>query len=162
MKALKSLLLLSIAALLFAGCNKDDASNNSITMDGKTYTDMDVYYRIENQHMFFLLVEIHSDIEIYGSGQTDTPTAFGEDLKGRTLDFSKGMDDAVENGGFGYGDVICMSFYGDGFNYNMEPDKGTQTTKKIDDTHYSVKMDVTDSNGKVFKMDVVATQQADK
>ena len=162
MKALKSLLAISLAAILFAGCNKDDASKNSITMDGKTYTNMDVYYRIENQHMFFLLVEIHSDIEIQGAGQVDTPTAFGEDLKGRSLDFKEGMDAAVDHGGFGYGDVICMSFYGDSFNYNMEPDKGTQTTKKIDDTHYSIKMDVTDSNGKIFKMDVTATKQVEK
>lgn len=162
MKALKAILAISLAAILFAGCNKDDASKNSITMDGKTYTNMDVYYRIENQHMFFLLVEIHSDIEIQGAGQVDTPTAFGEDLKGRSLNFKDGMEAAVDHGGFGYGDVICMYFYGDGFNYNMEPDKGTQTTKKIDDTHYSVKMDVTDSNGKIFKMDVTATKQAEK
>ena len=158
----KLFFLATLAAALLCSCNKDDASNNSITMDGKTYTDMDVYYRIENQHMFFLLIDIHSDIEIHGTGQVDTPTAFGEDLKGRSLDFKEGMDAAVDHGGFGYGDVICMYFYGDGFDYNMEPDKGTQVTKKIDDTHYSVKMDVTDSNGKVFKMDVTATKQVDK
>ena len=62
----KLFFLATLAAALLCGCNKDDASKNSITMEGKTYTDMDVYYRIENQHMFFLLIDIHSDIEIQG------------------------------------------------------------------------------------------------
>ena len=157
MKALKSLLGITLATLLFAGCNPEDLVNNSITFDGKTYTDMDVYYRIENQHMFFLLVEIHSDIEIHGAGQVDTPLAFGEDLKGGTVNFDP---DSMDSMG-GYGDVIAMSFYGDGYEYFMEPQKGTQTTKKIDDTHYSIKMDMTDGNGKPFKLDVVAAKAND-
>lgn len=157
MKALKSLLGIALATLLFAGCNPEDLVNNSITFDGKTYTDMDVYYRIEHQHMFFLLVEIHSDIEIHGAGQVDTPLAFGEDLKGGTVNFDP---DSMDSMG-GYGDVIAMSFYGDGYEYFMEPQKGTQTTKKIDDTHYSIKMDMTDGNGKPFKLDVVAAKAND-
>jgi len=157
MKALKSLLGLVLAAFLFAGCNPEDLVKNSITFDGKTYTDMDVYYRIENQHMFFLLVDIHADIEIHGAGQVDTPLAFGEDLKGGTVNFDP---DSMDSMG-GYGDVIAMSFYGDGYEYFMEPQKGTQTTKKIDDTHYSIKMDMTDGNGKPFKLDVVAAKAND-
>ena len=156
MKALKSLLVIALATLLFAGCNPEDLVNNSITFDGKTYTDMDVYYRIENQHFFYLLVDIHADIEIHGAGQVDTPAAFGEDMKGRTVTFNA---ETLE--GVGYGDVIAMSFYGDGYDYFMEPQKGTQTTKKIDDTHYSIKMDMTDGNGKPFKMDVVAAKAND-
>lgn len=156
MKALKALLAISLAALLFAGCKKDDEPKNSITFDGKTYTDIDVHYRIEGWHMFFLLVEVHADIEIHGAGQVDTPTAFGEDMKGRTVTFNAETMDGV-----GYGDVIAMSFYGDGYDYFMEPQKGTQTTKKIDDTHYSIKMDMTDGNGKPFKLDVVAELQKD-
>ena len=156
MKALKALLAISLAALLFAGCKKDDEPKNSITFDGKTYTDMDVYYRLEGRHMFWLLMDIHADIEIHGSGQTDTPKAFGEDLKGGAVTFNV---ETLE--GVGYGDILAMYFYGDGYDYDMEPYKGTQTTKKIDDTHYSIKMDMTDSNGKPFKMDVVAELQKD-
>ncbi|MCR5408927.1 MAG: hypothetical protein K6E61_07495 [Bacteroidales bacterium] len=156
MKALKSLLGIALATLLFAGCNPEDLVNNSITFDGKTYTDMDVYYRIENQHFFFLLVDIHADIEIHGAGQVDTPAAFGEDLKGNTVNF-----DSETLIGAGYGDVIAMYFYGDNYDYSMEPSKGTQVTKKIDDTHYSIKMDMTDGNGKPFKLDVVAAKAND-
>ena len=105
MKALKALLAISLAALLFAGCKKDDAPKNSITFDGKTYTDMDVYYRLEGRHMFWLLVEVHADIEIHGAGQVDTPLAFGEDLKGGTVNFDP---DSMDSMG-GYGDVIAMS-----------------------------------------------------
>ena len=118
---------------------------------------MDVYYRIENARMFYLQVEIHSDIELFGSGQTDIPAAFGEDLKGRSVSFdSKTLE------GVGYGDLFCMSFYGDGYDYTFDPAKGTQVTKKIDDKHYSIKMDMTGSDGKPFKMDVVAELQKDK
>lgn len=156
MKALKALLAISLAALLFAGCKKDDEPKNSITFDGKTYTDMDVYYRIENERMFWLLVEIHSDIEIFGSGQADTRKAIGEDLKGGSVSF-----DSETLEGCGYGDLLCMYFYGDGYDYNFDPAKGTQVTKKLDDKHYSIKMDMTGSDGKPFKMDVVAELQKD-
>jgi hypothetical protein len=157
MKALKTLLAISLAALLFTGCDKDDASKNSITFDGKTYTDMDVYYRIEGERMFWLLVEIHSDIEIFGSGQADTRKAIGEDLKGGSVSFNS---ETLE--GVGYGDLLCMSFYGDGYDYYFDPAKGTQVTKKLDDKHYSIKMDMTDVDGKPFKMDVVAELQKEK
>lgn len=153
----KIIFFAAIAAALLCSCTTDDASKNSITFDGKTYTDMDVYYSIKNAHMFWLLVEIHSDIEIFGSGQVDTPKAFGEDLKGSTVNF-----DSETLEGAGYGDILCMSFYGDGYDYNFDPAKGTQVTKKIDDTHYSIIMDMTDAKGKPFKMNVVANLQEEK
>ena len=153
----KLLFFAAIAAALLCSCTTDDASKNSITFDGKTYTDIDVHYRIEGWHMFFLLVEVHADIEIHGAGQVDTPAAFGEDMKGRTVTFNA---ETLE--GVGYGDVLAMSFYGDGYDYSFDPAKGTQVTKKLDDKHYSIKMDMTGSDGKPFKMDVVAELQKDK
>ena len=158
MKALKVILALAIATLCFASCGEktDDttADNNSVTMKGKTYDKVDAYYRFETERMFILLLDIHSDIEINGSAQVDTRVALGEDLNGNTMTLSE------ENG---YGDRFCFSFYGEkDFDYYLEPVTGTQTTKKIDATHYSIKMDVKDKDGNAFKLDVVANALKEK
>ena len=151
MKTLKIFLAAVFAAVCLSACVKDDNAPGTITVNGKTYTNVVAEYRLEARGLWVLLT-FGDNNAINGSAQVDAERALGKDLKGTTL---KIPDEG------GYGDWLCCFFYGGGLEYDMTPAKGTQTIKKKDATHYSIVMDVTDENAKAFKLNVVASQQKD-
>ena len=147
MKTLKIFLAAVFAAVCLSACVKDDNAPGTITVNGKTYTNVVAEYRLEGRGIWVLLTFGEKN-DINGSAQVDAPAALGEDFKGRTLTIP---DDG------GYGDWFICNFYGGGLDYNMTPTKGTQTFKKKDATHYSIVVDVIDDNKKEFKLNVVAS-----
>lgn len=145
MKLFKLILALGAAMMLFAACTKD-GSSNSVTIDGKTYTNVKATYFIENEHFFWLNLVLTEDGKTTARGMLDTPR-MEQDL-GRTVKI---------NDNLGYGDRLFLDVeYPGGKYYNATPESGTQTFKKKDNKHYEIILDAKDDNGKDFKVNVVA------
>lgn len=153
MKHLKLFLILAAAVLCFAACDKEGANKNSVTINDQTYTEVDAYYFIENEHFFNLRLVLGADRKTTAFGMTDTPFALGEDFKGRSVT----INDEV-----GGGDkLILFVSYPDGrTTYEAEQASGKQTFKQVDNSHYQIIIDGKDTNGKVFKMNVTAVKEA--
>lgn len=144
MKIFKIILALGAAIMLFAACTKD-GSSNSVTIDGKTYTNVKATYFIENEHFFWLSLTLTEDGKTTAKGLLDTPA------------MEQNLGRAVKIADLGYGDRLILDVEYPGENYyNATPESGTQTFKKKDSKHYEIILDAKDDNGKVFKMNVVA------
>ncbi|MCR5018049.1 MAG: hypothetical protein K6A64_04570 [Bacteroidales bacterium] len=148
MKLYKLILALGAAMMCLAACNKDNASNNKVTVNGQTYTNVKAKYDIKGNHFFWLQLVLTEDGKTIASGMLDTPISLGEDLKGRTVTI---------NDDFGYGDRLCLDvmYPGDRV-YSAVPANGKQTFKKKDNTHYEIILDAKDENGKDLKVNLVA------
>lgn len=145
MKIFKLILALGAAMMLFAACTKE-GSSNTVTIDGKTYTNVKATYFIENEHFFWLNLVLTEDGKTTARGMLDTPR-MEEDL-GRTVKIDEHL---------GYGDRLILDVEYPGENYyNATPESGTQTFKKKDNKHYEIILDAKDDQGKDFKVNVVA------
>lgn len=146
MKTITRFLALALAGcLMLAACEKEeDATNNTITVNGVTYENVEATVDDSQRGLWFQFV-LTSDRKTTASALIDDGIALEKTLKY-----------GVDEGNGGYGDWMCLSVeYPDGKIYNVEPKSGTQTIKK-QDGGYSVVVDGKDENGKVFKMDLVA------
>ena len=146
MKTITRFLALALAGcLMLAACEKEeDATNNTITVNGVTYENVEATVDDSQRGLWFTFV-LTDDGKTTASALIDDGIALEKTLKY-----------GVDEGNGGYGDWMCLSVeYPDGKIYNVEPKSGTQTIKK-QDGGYSVLVDGKDDNGKVFKMDLVA------
>lgn len=146
MKSITRFLALALAGcLMLAACEKEeDATNNTITVNGVTYENVEATVDDSQRGLWFTFV-LTEDGKTIASALIDDGIALEKTLKY-----------GVDEGNGGYGDWMCLSVeYPDGKIYNVEPKSGTQTIKKKDGG-YSVLVDGKDDNGKVFKMDLVA------
>ena len=146
MKAITRILALAMAScLMLAACEKEeDATNNTITVNGVTYENVEATVDDSQRGLWFQFI-LTSDRKTTASALIDDGIALQKTLKY-----------GVDEGNGGGGDWMCLSVeYPDGKIYNVEPKSGTQTIKK-QDNGYSVVIDGKDDNGKVFKMDLVA------
>ena len=147
MKTITRILALALAGcLMLAACKKeDDASKNTVTVNGVTYEN--VVASVDDSHngqlwFNFVLTE---------DGKT-TASA----LIDARLALQKTLNYGFDEGNGGYGDWMCLYVeYPDGKGYDVEPASGTQTIKKKDGG-YSVLIDGKDAKGKDFKMDLFA------
>lgn len=144
MKLFKLILALGAAMMLFAACTKD-GSSNSVTIDGKTYTNVKATYFIENEHFFWLNLVLTEDGKTTAKGMLDTPAM--ESNLGKTVNIND----------LGYGDrlILDVEYPGDKW-YNATPESGKQTFRKKDNKHYEIILDAKDDNGKEVKVNVVA------
>lgn len=144
MKLFKTLLALGAAIMLFASCSKE-GSSNTVTIDGKTYTNVKATYFIQNEHFFLLNLVLTEDGKTTAKGMLDTPAM--ERNLGKTVNIND----------LGYGDrlILDVEYPGDNW-YNATPESGTQTFKKKDNTHYEIILDAKDDSGKDVKVNVVA------
>ena len=146
MKAITRILALAMAScLMLAACEKEEsASKNTVTVNGVTYENVEATVDDSQRGLWFQFV-LTSDRKTTASALIDDGIALQKTLKY-----------GVDEGNGGYGDWMCLYVeYPDGKDYSVEPASGTQTIKKKDGG-YSVLIDGKDSNGKVFKMDLVA------
>jgi len=146
MKAITRILALAMAScLMLAACEKEDsASNNTVTVNGVTYENVEATVDDSQRGLWFQFV-LTSDRKTTASALIDDGIALQKTLK-------YGFDE----GNGGYGDWMCLYVeYPDGKGYSVEPASGTQTIKKKDGG-YSVLIDGKDENGKEFKMDLFA------
>lgn len=146
MKTITRFLALALAGgLMLEACEKEeDATNNTITVNGVTYENVEATVDDSQRGLWFTFV-LTEDGKTIASALIDDGIALEKTLKY-----------GVDEGNGGYGDWMCLSVeYPDGKIYNVEPKSGTQTIKKKDGG-YSVLVDGKDDNGKVFKMDLVA------
>ena len=146
MKAITHILARVLAGcLMLEACEKEeDATNNTITVNGVTYENVEATVDDSQRGLWFTFV-LTEDGKTIASALIDDGIALE-----KTLNYG------VDEGNGGYGDWMCLSVeYPDGKIYNVEPKSGTQTIKKKDGG-YSVLVDGKDDNGKVFKMDLVA------
>ena len=146
MKAITRILALAMAScLMLAACEKEDgASNNTVTVNGVTYKNVEATVDDSQRGLWFHFV-LTADRKTTASALIDDGIALE-----KTLHYGY-----EENNG-GYGDWMCIYVeYPDGKNYSVEPASGTQTIKKKDGG-YSVLIDGKDDNGKEFKMDLFA------
>ena len=146
MKAITRILTLALAScLMLAACEKEDgASNNTVTVNGVTYENVEATVDDSQRGLWFQFV-LTSDRKTTASALIDDGIALEKTLK-------YGFDE----GNGGYGDWMCLYVeYPDGKGYSVEPASGTQTIKKKDGG-YSVLIDGKDENGKEFKMDLFA------
>ena len=146
MKTITRFIALALAGcLMLAACEKEeDATNNTITVNGVTYENVEATVDDSQRGLWFTFV-LTDDGKTTASALIDDGIALEKTLKY-----------GVDEGNGGYGDWMCLSVeYPDGKIYNVEPKSGTQTIKKKDGG-YSVLVDGKDDNGKVFKMDLVA------
>lgn len=145
MKAITRILALAMAScLMLAACEKEeDATNNTITVNGVTYEK--VQATVDDSRGLWFNFVLTEDGKTTASASIDARLALQKTLK-------YGVDE--DNGGSG--DWMCLSVeYPDGKDYYAEPASGTQTIKKKDGG-YSVLIDGKDENGKEFKMDLFA------
>ena len=146
MKAITRILALAMAScLMLAACEKEDsASNNTVTVNGVTYENVEATVDDSQRGLWFQFV-LTSDRKTTASALIDDGIALE-----KTLNYG------VEENNGGYGDWMCLYVeYPDGKGYSVEPASGTQTIKKKDGG-YSVLIDGKDDNGKEFKMDLFA------
>ena len=146
MKAITRILALAMAScLMLAACEKEDgASNNTVTVNGVTYENVEATVDDSQRGLWFQFV-LTSDRKTTASALIDDGIALQKTLKY-----------GVDEGNGGYGDWMCLYVeYPDGKGYSVEPASGTQTIKKKDGG-YSVLIDGKDDNGKEFKMDLFA------
>lgn len=146
MKAITRILALALAGcLMLAACEKEeDATNNTITVNGVTYENVEATVDDSQRGLWFQFV-LTSDRKTTASALIDDGIALEKTLKY-----------GVDEGNGGYGDWMCLYVeYPDGKGYSVEPASGTQTIKKKDGG-YSVLIDGKDDNGKEFKMDLFA------
>ena len=146
MKAITRILALVMAScLMLAACEKEDgASNNTVTVNGVTYENVEATVDDSQRGLWFQFV-LTSDRKTTASALIDDGIALQKTLKY-----------GVDEGNGGYGDWMCLYVeYPDGKGYSVEPASGTQTIKKKDGG-YSVLIDGKDDNGKEFKMDLFA------
>lgn len=146
MKAIPRILALAMAScLMLAACEKEeDATNNTITVNGVTYENVEATVDDSQRGLWFQFV-LTSDRKTTASALIDDGIALE-----KTLNYG------VEENNGGYGDWMCLYVeYPDGKDYSVEPASGTQTIKKKDGG-YSVLIDGKDDNGKEFKMDLFA------
>lgn len=146
MKAITRILALAMAScLMLAACEKEeDATNNTITVNGVTYENVEATVDDSQRGLWFQFV-LTSDRKTTASALIDDGIALEKTLKY-----------GVDEGNGGYGDWMCLYVeYPDGKGYSVEPASGTQTIKKKDGG-YSVLIDGKDDNGKEFKMDLFA------
>lgn len=146
MKTITRILALAMAScLMLAACEKEeDATNNTITVNGVTYENVEATVDDSQRGLWFQFV-LTSDRKTTASALIDDGIALEKTLK-------YGFDE----GNGGYGDWMCLAVeYPDGKIYTVEPKSGTQTIKK-QDGGYSVLIDGKDDNGKEFKMDLFA------
>ena len=146
MKAITRILALAMAScLMLAACEKEDsASNNTVTVNGVTYKNVEATVDDSQRGLWFQFV-LTSDRKTTASALIDDGIALQKTLKY-----------GVDEGNGGYGDWMCLYVeYPDGKGYSVEPASGTQTIKKKDGG-YSVLIDGKDENGKEFKMDLFA------
>lgn len=146
MKAITRILALVMAScLMLAACEKEDgASNNTVTVNGVTYENVEATVDDSHNGLWFQFV-LTSDRKTTASALIDDGIALQKTLKY-----------GVDEGNGGYGDWMCLYVeYPDGKGYSVEPASGTQTIKKKDGG-YSVLIDGKDDNGKEFKMDLFA------
>lgn len=146
MKAITRILALALAGcLMLAACEKEeDATNNTITVNGVTYENVEATVDDSQRGLWFTFV-LTDDGKTTASALIDDGIALQKTLKY-----------GVDEGNGGYGDWMCLAVeYPDGKIYNVEPKSGTQTIKKKDGG-YSVLVDGKDDNGKEFKMDLFA------
>jgi hypothetical protein len=146
MKAITRILTLALAScLMLAACEKEDgASNNTVTVNGVTYENVEATVDDSQRGLWFQFV-LTSDRKTTASALIDDGIALQKTLKY-----------GVDEGNGGYGDWMCLYVeYPDGKGYSVEPASGTQTIKKKDGG-YSVLIDGKDDNGKEFKMDLFA------
>ena len=146
MKAITRILALVMAScLMLAACEKEDgASNNTVTVNGVTYENVEATVDDSHNGLWFQFV-LTSDRKTTASALIDDGIALQKTLKY-----------GVDEGNGGYGDWMCLYVeYPDGKGYSVEPASGTQTIKKKDGG-YSVLIDGKDENGKEFKMDLFA------
>ena len=145
MKTIYRFIALALAGcLMLAACEKEeDATNNTITVNGVTYEK--VQASVDDSRGLWFTFVLTEDGKTTASALIDDGIALEKTLKY-----------GVEEGNGGYGDWMCLGVeYPDGKIYNVEPASGTQTIKKKDGA-YSVVIDGKDENGTVFKMDLVA------
>ena len=146
MKTITRFLALALAGcLMLAACEKEeDATNNTITVNGVTYENVEATVDDSQRGLWFQFV-LTSDRKTTASALIDDGIALQ-----KTLNYG------VEENNGGYGDWMCLYVeYPDGKGYDVEPASGTQTIKKKDGG-YSVLIDGKDDNGKEFKMDLFA------
>ena len=146
MKAITRILALAMAScLMLAACEKEDsASNNTVTVNGVTYENVEATVDDSQRGLWFQFV-LTSDRKTTASALIDDGIALE-----KTLNYG------VEENNGGYGDWMCLYVeYPDGKGYSVEPASGKQTIKKKDGG-YSVLIDGKDDNGKEFKMDLFA------
>ncbi len=147
MKAITRILALAMAScLMLAACEKEDgASNNTVTVNGVTYKNVEATVDDSHNGQLWFQFVLTSDGKTTASALIDARLALEKTLK-------YGFDE----GNGGYGDWMCLTVeYPDGKGYSVEPASGTQTIKKKDGG-YSVLIDGKDENGKEFKMDLFA------
>ena len=146
MKAITRILALVMAScLMLAACEKEDgASNNTVTVNGVTYENVEATVDDSHNGLWFQFV-LTSDRKTTASALIDDGIALQKTLK-------YGVDEG--NGCYGYWMCLYVE-YPDGKGYSVEPASGTQTIKKKDGG-YSVLIDGKDDNGKEFKMDLFA------
>ena len=146
MKAITRILALAMAScLMLAACEKEDsASNNTVTVNGVTYENVEATVDDSQRGLWFKFV-LTSDRKTTASASIDDGIALE-----KTLNYG-----VYENNG-GTGDWMYLYVeYPDDKGYDVEPASGTQTIKK-QDGGYSVLIDGKDQNGKEFKMDLFA------
>lgn len=146
MKAITRILALALAGcLVLAACKKeDDASKNTVTVNGVTYENVEATVA-DNGHGLWFQFVLTADRKTTASASIDARLALQKTLK-------YGFDE----GNGGYGDWMCLYVeYPDGKGYDVEPASGTQTIKKKDGG-YSVLIDGKDAKGNDFKMDLFA------
>lgn len=145
MKSIYRFIALALAGcLMLEACEKEETSNNIVTVNGQTYENVEVSVDDSRGGLWFTFV-FTEDGNTYGSCLIDDGIALEKTLKY-----------GVDEGNGGYGDWMCLSIiYPSGNIFNVEPTSGTQTIKKKDGG-YSVLVDGKDQNGKVFKMDFFA------
>ena len=146
MKTITHFLALALAGcLMLAACEKEeDASKNTVTVNGVTYENVEASVDDSHNGLWFTFV-LTEDGKTTASALIDARLALEKTLKY-----------GVDEGNGGDGDWMGLGVeYPGGKIYNVEPASGTQTIKKKDGG-YSVLVDGKDDNGKVFKMDLVA------
>ena len=146
MKTIFRFLALALAGcLMLAACEKEeDATNNTITVNGVTYENVEATVDDSQRGLWFKFV-LTADRKTTASALIDDGIALE-----KTLHYG------YDEGNGGYGDWMCIYVeYPDGKGYDVEPASGTQTIKKKDGG-YSVLIDGKDANGKEFKMDLFA------
>lgn len=146
MKTITRILALALAGcLVLAACKKeDDASKNTVTVNGVTYESVEATVD-DSQHGLWFNFVLTADRKTTASALIDSGIALE-----KTLHYG------VEENNGGYGDWMCLYVeYPDGKGYDVEPASGTQTIKKKEGG-YSVLIDGKDAKGKDFKMDLFA------
>jgi hypothetical protein len=146
MKTIYCFIALALAGcLMLAACEKEETNNNIVTVNDVTYEKVEASVDDSHNGLYFTFVLTED-----GKTTADAMIDFGIALE-KTLKYN-----LEEEGNGGYGDWMCLSvIYPNDKYYSVEPASGTQTIKK-QKNGYSVVIDGKDSNGKDFKMNLVA------